>query len=253
LRWLERLIFDACAERKPKGRYQLHITTASDCPPGSGLGGSSVLGVSLARALEKALKLKALPALELQTRIRDLEAIEIGYPAGEQDYIPALIPGLNVVHLSPGVKRVETLSPKTAKKLAARLALLYVGRPHHSGINNWAVFRSLHEGNKKTRAALQKIRDVSSGLAADLRKNDFRKLDKHVAEEWQARRELSPAVNAKELDSGWAFGRTLGAQACKACGAGGGGTLLLVFKDQKTRDAAIKKRLPDPKWLWLGV
>jgi D-glycero-alpha-D-manno-heptose-7-phosphate kinase len=252
LRWLERLVSDAT------GRYQgrplqMHITTASDCPPGSGLGGSSVLGVSLSRALEKSLRLKPLPPLELQTRIRDLEAIEIGYPAGEQDYIPALIPGLNVVHLSPGTKTVETLSKSLAAKLSQRLALIYVGKPHHSGINNWAVFKALHEGNKKTQRSLQDIQKISQGLASDLRQGRLDRLSEWISAEWKARKELSPAVNAKELESAWRWGKSKGAVACKACGAGGGGTLLLVFKNQNQRDKALEASLPSKDWFWLPV
>jgi galactokinase/mevalonate kinase-like predicted kinase len=43
------------------------------------------------------------------------------------------------------------------------------------------------------------------------------------------------------LRQAWSFAQKSGAIARKACGAGGGGSLLLVFPSQKIRDLASKK------------
>src|SRR5690606_23424718 len=84
LRWINRIVFELCSIKKRPGHYT--IETQSETPPGSGLGGSSVMGVSLYKALAKTLKIPLKNNLwGCQRHLRDLEAIEIAHPAGEQD------------------------------------------------------------------------------------------------------------------------------------------------------------------------
>ncbi len=253
LRWVERVLHYYLDQSNFSGK--LRIETQSQTPPGSGLGGSSVLGVALAQLCQKVLlnaKDKSTP-WELQNTVRDLEAVEIEHPAGEQDYVPALFKGLLVFHLDTQKKYVEKLPKSVALQLGQRCALLYTGKPHHSGLNNWQIFTEFHNGNLKTKLALEKIKKLSGEMAAELRKKNLSPFGDLLNTEWALRQELAPAVNAKELEDAWKFGKAQGATARKACGAGGGGCLLLYFDSAKNKEKALAESLPNTNWQWLSA
>lgn len=252
LRWVNRVVAHQL-QRVPRLRGELEIVTRSDAPPGSGLGGSSALGIAIARAVEKLLlpKSKHEKAWDLQQAVRDLEAIEIEHPAGDQDYVPALFGGLLVFHLGAQKRQVEKLPAARARYLGDRCALLYTGKPHHSGLNNWQIFQEFHSKNEATRQALREIRDLSTEMAAALRLGNPKNFADLLNREWGLRKKLSPAVDAPVLDEAWAFAHKLGAVARKGCGAGGGGCLLVYFEDPKSKKAALQKTLPQSSWKWL--
>jgi D-glycero-alpha-D-manno-heptose-7-phosphate kinase len=79
----------------------IRITTRTDAPRGSGLGGSSALSVTLVRALSE-LAGNPIEGEELIALVRDLETRLIGVPAGIQDYYPPVYGGLAALHLNPG-------------------------------------------------------------------------------------------------------------------------------------------------------
>jgi len=253
LRWINRVICDVY--RNQKASDKISVVCSSQAPPGSGLGGSSVLGVALIQALLKSCgehKAKGPEYLwKLQERVRNLEAIEIERPAGDQDYLPALFGGLNVIHLDSNLRKVEKLSPTVAKKIQKRIAILYTGKPHHSGINNWSIFKSFHDGDLKVKKTLLEISKVSKQLSAHLRKGKIDQLDSLLNQEWELRRTLSPLVDAPVLQESWTFAQKLGATARKGCGAAGGGCIFFYFPNEKLQKVALKTALPEKDWAWI--
>jgi D-glycero-alpha-D-manno-heptose-7-phosphate kinase len=260
LRWICRIVFAELSALKKVPTGTLKIICSSETPPGSGLGGSSVLGVSIVNALRKAFKnspLKKQTVWEKLLWIRDLESQEIETPAGEQDYLPALAGGMLNFKLGPGLRQAHRLPDSIAKKLCSRLALLYTGKPHHSGLNNWSVFKAYTEKDPLVKSSLESIRHISEKLSESLRnppKNFWTEVFPSLLnEEWMERQKLSPSICPQVLKDAWSFGMSLGAVARKACGAGGGGCLLLYFADPAERDKAIATAFPNSDWKWLPV
>lgn len=253
LRWLGRLAHHALKNAKAAQCFE--IETRSDAPPGSGLGGSSVLGVALFEALLESQNLlkKPTPAYlwSLQKTIRNLEAIEIEHPAGDQDYLPALFGGLNVVHLDADLRKIENLPNKIASQLSRHIAILYTGKPHHSGINNWAVFKGFHDRDSEVRKNIFEIAKISKQMAEALRTSDLRSVPTLLNLEWQARRQLSDSVDAPVLREAWEFAKSFGATARKGCGAGGGGCMMFYFDDLKKKSAMLAAKLPNNEWKWI--
>lgn len=255
LRWVLR-VSAWCLQEWGLNKGNWIIKTKSQVPPGSGLGGSSTLGVSIltawARAAQKEDDIKN-NIWKYQGILRDLESVEIEMPAGEQDYVPALVGGLLTFKLSTGTKGVFKHPPKLAKNVSSQLGLIYTGKPHHSGINNWSVFKRYLEKDNKISTALESIQGVSEKMSRELFVKGSQKWKELVGEEWKHRQKLGPAVNAPVLReaSNWILSQ--GVVATKACGAGGGGCLLVVFKDEKQKENLMKQKLPRKNWNWLPV
>src|SRR5437899_8451342 len=79
----------------------IRITTRTDAPRGSGLGGSSALTITLVRALSE-IAGAPVQGDDLIALVRDLETRLIRVPAGIQDYYPPVYGGLMAIHLNPG-------------------------------------------------------------------------------------------------------------------------------------------------------
>src|SRR5947209_1980669 len=79
----------------------IRITTRTDAPRGSGLGGSSALTITLVHAIS-ALLGTPVAGDALIDLVCDLETRLIGVPAGIQDYFPPVYGGLAVLRLNPG-------------------------------------------------------------------------------------------------------------------------------------------------------
>nr|MBP7843683.1 hypothetical protein [Pseudomonadota bacterium] len=215
-RWLNRLTHFCVSEKIEKPiNGKLEVECSSQTPPGSGLGGSSVLGVALSKALEKLLLSPSRQSdpWALQEEIRNLEAIEIAHPAGEQDYVPALFGGLLIFEMDVRGKRVLRLPDKLAVALSKRIALVYTGKPHHSGINNWKIFQNFHDSSHSCREHLLSIHKTSRQMSEELAGGSLARMGELINEEWAARMKLGPTVNSPELDRVWEAGRRYGAIA----------------------------------------
>jgi D-glycero-alpha-D-manno-heptose-7-phosphate kinase len=255
LRWVCRLTHYWLSKNHMTG--VIRLKTSSDAPPGSGLGGSSTLGVAIQLAFHELFFNETLEKMSDETKwkiqqlTRDLEAIEIEHPAGDQDYVPALFGGLLSFHLNANERFVERLPKKSEEWLLSHGALLYTGKPHHSGLNNWSIFKALHEGDGDVRKALKNISVVSKQMSVALKNSDFQNIPDLINNEWSERQRLSSAVSAPVLDQAWDFCKNQGAIARKACGSGGGGCLLLYFASASQKTAATQTTLPDKTWKWL--
>jgi D-glycero-alpha-D-manno-heptose-7-phosphate kinase len=210
------------------------ITTACDAPAGSGLGGSSTLGIALAAALDR-MTGRGLDRDRLLQVTRGIETQVLAIPTGEQDYHPALVGGVLGLNYSVEGTRVERLAVDGAA-LRSRTVLVYTGVSRNSGISNWDIFKRHLDGEAGVRAALQATSDAAHAMRDALLRADWNGAAEALDGDWRARQRLSPAVTDAVIDSLIAEARAAGALAGKVCGAGGGGCLVL-WVPEGARDA----------------
>lgn len=202
-----------------------HLKTYSQSPVGGGLGGSSSLCISLIKAFCQWQKInKSLP--EMVTLASHIEAKIIHSPTGTQDYFPAIQPGLNVIHYTCDGARLERLNVDL-KGFAENLLLVYTGKAHHSGINNWQVIKAVVEGDKTTLAALREISLIALDTAEVCRRGQWGQLPQLFRSEFDSRVKLAKAFSSPEIERLKKLVCGLGAEAVKICGAGGGGCVLV--------------------------
>jgi D-glycero-alpha-D-manno-heptose-7-phosphate kinase len=202
----------------------LTVTTESAAPPGSGLGGSSALGIAIAGALDELVG-AGLERELLRTITTNVETQVIRVPAGVQDYYPALYGGLNAVHLGVAGVSVEPL-PLDPEELERRLVLAYTGIPHFSGTNNWEIYKSHIDGDAGVCGRLGRIGATAARMRAALVAGDLDEAGIVLGEEWSNRRDLAPGVSTPAIEEFVAVARRAGAPTAKVCGAGGGGCVV---------------------------
>jgi len=214
--------------------HGLEIATASDFPRGSGLGGSSSLLIAAILCLLK-LTDRTLTAGGIVTLAKDLEARAIKVPTGIQDYYPPLFGGLNCVCLEPGgaVRKSMTCD---LDELGKRLLLCYSGQAHFSGNNNWAVFKSIVDGNKKVIATMRALAENSKQGVHALEEEDINDFALLVDRDWLLRNEIFPDFSTESIEKIIQIGKHHGAIAGKACGAGGGGCVAFICNPGKKED-----------------
>jgi len=215
----------------------LELTTRSDVPVGSGLGGSSALFVAATRAALAAARRK-MDDDTLLRHVIDMEARIIGVPTGSQDYVSAIHGGLSVVRFPPGGARRDEI-PCDIEAVARRIVLVYTGMPHDSAMNNWAITKAYLDGDAGVRRDMRAIVEAARILRGALLVNDLDTVADAIDADWTARRRLAPGVTTKEIDDLGETARQAGAKAMKVCGAGGGGCVFFWCAEGK-RDAVTK-------------
>jgi D-glycero-alpha-D-manno-heptose-7-phosphate kinase len=204
----------------------LRLETRSSVPYGSGLGGSSALLVAAVSAIA-ALEGRELELERAVAICRDVETRVLGKPAGIQDYVPALRGGFHVIELgagSPSIRRV----PADAAEFARGLVLFDSGRPHSSGLNNWEIYKARIDGDADVARLLDGIREAAGEMATALGGGDVEAMGRALGKEWSFRKRLSSRVSTPRLEEAERRAADAGAWGAKACGAGGGGVMVVL-------------------------
>lgn len=205
------------------------ITARNLPPPGSGIGASSSLLIALSAALCH-LNGLAQDVDRLVDIAFQLETQNLGYPTGKQDYYAAACGGINAIWFGPGGPRVDHLGPDPdfAKALRARTLLVDTGRSRASASVNWDMLRNYVEARGDTRQRMKRIRQVAEEMKHALEERDLDAVAHLLGEEWEARRGLADTVTSEEGNRIMAAAMASGATACKFCGAGGGGCMVIM-------------------------
>jgi D-glycero-alpha-D-manno-heptose-7-phosphate kinase len=201
------------------------LVTKSESPVGAGIAASSSLNIALCGAFSK-LTGRNLTVEETVTLAGNLEAKVILTPTGCQDYFPALFGGLNLIELTALGPRRQG-SEIDFEEFQKHFVLVYTGRPHHSGLNNWQIFKDHIDGKNHVSECFEKLKDVSSRMWAACQNKNWDKFGSLFDEEFQARVALSPVFSSPEIERLRTVSLKAGAEALKICGAGGGGCVFL--------------------------
>jgi len=215
----------------------VHITTRTDAPRGSGLGGSSALAITLVRALSE-IAGNPIDGDALINLVRDLETRLLGIPAGIQDYYPPVYGGLASLHLNPGAPVHHPIALPIGT-LAEHMLLHYTGIAHFSGTNNWEMYKRQIEGKKKVQKGFARIAEISIEMERALTAGNFEAAGRALADEWENRKALIEGISTPEIDSAIDAAVTAGAWGGKICGAGGGGCIVFLHPPEK-RESVLR-------------
>lgn len=209
----------------------------TDVPPGSGLGSSSTLVVTLV-ALLRDYRQIALGRHQIAELAYEIERVDLKIQGGYQDQYAAAFGGFNFIEFTGSGVNVCPLDlpAGTVNELEANLLLAYTGAPRMSShiiedqVSRYESRDSLATLRELKRLAIE-VRDAL--IAGELR--DFGQL---LHQEWETKQRLSDKIGTSHLSEIYGAARELGALGGKAVGAGGGGFMLLYCPfDRKHRIA----------------
>jgi len=208
----------------------LHLELSSGAPAGSGLGGSSAMGVTLYKAL---CEFTSRP-YSRETAVARVKAIESRIlnqgVAGYQDYFPALTGGVLAIRGKEGFVDVEQLFSLDLKNvLEKHLMLIFSGQSRASGINNWEVYKGFFDKNETVVQGLNKIAEISKSMYEALKSKNWDKMLRAIALEGEEREKLFPGITTDKIKNLISDLRGVGdIIGFKMCGAGGGGCFILI-------------------------
>jgi len=220
--------------RPPTG---FELITKSESPVGAGIAASSSLNISLCGAFSKFTE-RILSVEDTVTLAGNLEARVIQTPTGCQDYFPALFGGLNLIELTPLGPRRMSLD-FDIQEFQKHFILVYTGRPHHSGLNNWQIFKDHIDGNATVLSNFEKLKNIARNMLNACQNRDWKSFGPLFDEEFKARVGLSKVFSSPEIERLREVALKAGAEAVKICGAGGGGCVFL-WTSEKDRDKVEK-------------
>ncbi len=228
---------------KPTGGFFLR--TKSESPVGGGIGGSSSLMIGLLKAFDQLTRRSSPESSSSFKNIHDLvhvahnlESRVLHTPTGTQDYYPAVSGGINILEYSADSIR-QTVLPIVGSGIEDHLLLVYTGKPHHSGINNFEVLARATQKDFEVLSALRVIKMIADDTAAACRANDYMALPDLFRQESLTRKRLARSFSSPEIEKLEGLSLRAGAQAIKICGAGGGGCVLIWVPWERRKEVTL--------------
>jgi D-glycero-alpha-D-manno-heptose-7-phosphate kinase len=224
-------------------QHGIDVRIESDAPPGSGLGGSSALVVSMVAALA-ALREIPLTADELARIAYAIEREDLGISGGWQDQYAAAFGGFNLIEFSPSevfVRQLE-VTVELLERLREGLLLCYSGAVRRHGGLIDAQIRFHHEGREETLLGMKHLHEMAYAIRGAIEGDYLDELGPLLREAFENKKRMNPHVaEDTPIDALLSAAAGAGASGGKICGAGGGGYVLVACVPQ--RRAAVRAAL----------
>lgn len=229
---------------KDKIKSGFRLTTKSESPIGGGLGGSSSLMISMMKAFSEMTSFKFNDIHHMVHCAHNIESKILMTPTGTQDYYPAVSGGLSILDYgTEGI--VDRVLDVTGTPLMDNFLLVYTGKTHHSGLNNFEVLKSCTQNDEKVLSALKGIKDISEDMYQAIQTKNWHEISGLFQREYTERIKLTPAFTSPEIEHLSKLVIANGATGVKICGAGGGGCVLVWVSPsqrQKVIEACEKEK-----------
>lgn len=213
----------------------------SDAPPGSGLGSSSTVVVSLLGVFKKWLNIPWTD-YDIAKMAYQIERKDLGISGGWQDQYAATFGGFNFIEFLGDRNIVNPLRipSETINELEYRLLLCYTGESRVSANIIDDQVKRLKNKKGKTPEALEKTKQISIKMKNLLLQNNLDEFGKTLHQAWQHKQKFSSKITLPHINKMYKTARSNGALGGKLLGAGGGGFLLIFCPFEKKYKIAEK-------------
>lgn len=209
-------------------RLPINVFVASEVPPGTGLGSSSTLAVTLCNIFST-LRDRPLSRGELAETAYEIETQRLEAPIGKQDQYAAAFGGLNCIEFS---KQGVTVTPlqmdiSTVRSLEQRLMLFFTGATRQARDILHEQRKSSQQHSGRTVESLHRIKELGWQIKAALEAGQLDDFGRLLDVSWQHKKQLAQGISNPSIDQAYDLAIQAGALGGKIAGAGGGGFLLM--------------------------
>lgn len=218
------------------------VFLASEVPPGTGLGSSGSVAVTLVRALSTLADIP-MSRQEIAETAAYIEIEKMGMPVGKQDQYIAAFGGVKVITFTADGVTVEPLQldDSTLGRLENRLILFFTGSSRESSNILAHQKQASEKRDPAVIDALHAIKALAHDMRGHLETGDLDGFGQLLDESWREKKKLAPNISSSGIDRWYTLARQHGAIGGKVTGAGGGGFLMLYCPVE--RQAAVTQAL----------
>ncbi|WP_375750180.1 hypothetical protein [Vibrio sp. HN007] len=221
------------------------VTTYSDAPPGSGLGSSSTMVVTIISAYQKLLNLP-LGEYDVAKLAFEIERIDCNLSGGRQDQYATTFGGFNFMefykneHIIVNPLRVRQ---EIINELESQLMLYFTGVSRSSAKIIDDQVKTTSSDDKKPLEAMHDVKELAYSMKECLLKSDIEGMSALFRDSWLAKKSTSSSISTPQIELIEDRVLSAGAKSIKISGAGGGGFMMMFV--EPTRRLEIIEALKD--------
>ncbi len=214
------------------GEPSLTIATLAEAPPGSGLGSSSTLVVSLVEALREFFNLP-MGEYEIARMAYLIERSDCGLEGGRQDQYAATFGGFNMMEFfSDDRTIVQPLRLKAAvvNEFEASIVLYQTGVSRSSATIISEQTEHVARNDPERIQATLALKEEASSMREALLVGDLHRVAEVLRCGWLAKTRIASGISTPHIERIFDIATSHGALAGKVSGAGGGGYILFMVE-----------------------
>ncbi len=219
--------------RKP---LSFELTTFVDAPPGSGLGTSSTLVVTILGAFTEWLKLP-LGEYDIARLAYEIERVDLGMAGGKQDQYAATFGGVNYMEFFKDDKVIVNplrIRNTYLNELSYSLILFYTETSRLSSKIIESQAANVLQNKVESIEAMHQLKFQASMMKEALLKGDLDEIGRILDYGWHYKKQMAEDITNEQLDLIYETAKKAGASGGKISGAGGGG-FMIFYCPENTR------------------
>jgi D-glycero-alpha-D-manno-heptose-7-phosphate kinase len=219
-------------------RHGFDLVIRSGAPPGSGLGSSSALIVTLVALLQEHYQLP-LTEYDAAHLAYEIERVDLAIQGGLQDHYASTFGGFNFIEFGERVVvNPLRVRPAVVNELEMSLILCFTGITRESaGIIADQTTRVTGR-EIETLEGMRAQKKLAQAMKTLLLRGELHEFGSMLDEAWKEKKRMSPMISNARIDEAYELAVSHGALGGKVTGAGGGGHILFFCDFEKKHRVA---------------
>lgn len=236
---LHRAVYKRVMEQFNGGVYlPLKVTTQSDAPPGSGLGSSSTMVVSMLEGYRQLLSLP-LGEYDIAHLAFEIERKDCLLTGGKQDQYAATFGGFNFMEFYNNDRVIVNplrIRRYIINELESSLVLFFTGASRDSAKIIDDQIKSIKEDSGSRLQAMHEVKQSAFKIKELLFKGNIKGVAQEFHHAWISKKATSSSISNEFINCIERAILDAGALSMKVSGAGGGGFMMIFVEPEKKLD-----------------